>query len=301
MELSPANKMLTDATCGPNNIKSASIKGENDAIIEVSGPVVYSKILPHSPEAGDPYYIGDAYSESPVSREWEINTTETPYLAHIKSLSTAWPTLKYLADFMEVSTTPLRWNFLRDNEAERKERIQRTNVTVLDFSQDGNVTRRRCTVADELNDELRRNSRPTFEKSSLRLIVVEDLSRSVVETLGAMFDIDPAFFRQHIDEYSWYNIRDRWMDPPNLIASTKHQNWTQVRFVRPIYFETRDSLRKGREESNRFNVLRRPDNDSNQWPYMDGDSVVGLMRTKVSIWVGKNPDSEVTGTGPASS
>lgn len=40
----------------------------------------------------------------------------------------------------------------------------------------------------------------------LKLFVVEDLSREVIETLGSQFDIDPSFFREHIVDYVWYNI-----------------------------------------------------------------------------------------------
>lgn len=40
----------------------------------------------------------------------------------------------------------------------------------------------------------------------LRLFVVEDLSREVIETLGSKFDIDPSFFREHLVDYVWYNI-----------------------------------------------------------------------------------------------
>lgn len=40
----------------------------------------------------------------------------------------------------------------------------------------------------------------------LRLFVVEDLSRDVIETLGSHFNIDPSFFREHLVDYIWYNI-----------------------------------------------------------------------------------------------
>jgi hypothetical protein len=43
--------------------------------VDVSEEVVYSKILPHTPEAGDPYYIGDAYNDNlhPICQEWETD------------------------------------------------------------------------------------------------------------------------------------------------------------------------------------------------------------------------------------
>lgn len=55
-------------------------KDAHEAVIKVSESVIYSTILPHTAEAGDPYYIGDAYSEYPldISREWEINRLVDP-------------------------------------------------------------------------------------------------------------------------------------------------------------------------------------------------------------------------------
>jgi hypothetical protein len=39
--------------------------------VEVSEETVYATILPHTPEAGDPYYISDAYNENlhPICQE----------------------------------------------------------------------------------------------------------------------------------------------------------------------------------------------------------------------------------------
>jgi hypothetical protein len=201
-------------------------------------------------------------------------------------MSTAWPHLNYLADFMEVSTTPLRWKFLRGNEAERSERLHRTNVAILDFPSSERPIRRNVTTDGELKKCLNDKS----IKTPVRLIVV-DLSRQVVEILGSKFDIDPAFFREHINHYSWYNIRDRWMIPPNLKSVIGQQKWTRVRFVRLIrYFKTKESFQRAREESNRFNVLRRLDDDQNQWTFMDGEAVVALTRTRALLWVGTNHD-----------
>lgn len=189
---------------------------------------------------------------------------------------------------MEVGTTPLRWKFLRGNQAEREDRFHRTNVAILDFPASGNQTCKRFTNADELETELLKTAKPGFVKTPVRLLIVEDLSRRIIEILGARFDIDPSFFREQIDDYSWYNIRDQWMDPPNLKASTRHRNWIRVRFVTARYFRTRDSYKKAREDSNRFNVFRRPDDDQNRWSYMDEGAVVGLTRTRSSIWIGKD-------------
>lgn len=196
---------------------------------------------------------------------------------------------------MEVGTTPLRWNTLRANQAERRDRSDRTNVVTLDFPSSGTPVRKTITSAQELESSLREISGNQRKSIPTRMIIVEDLSSRVIEILGSKFDIDPAFFRDHIDDYSWYNIRDTWMNPPNLSTALSKQSWTRVRFVRPRYFRTKESFQKARDESNRFNVLRRPDDDQNQWPFMDGAAIIGLIRTRALIWVGNSsPDGNGT-------
>ena len=49
-----------------------------------------------------------------------------------------------------------------------------------------------------------------------RIFIVEDLSRDVIEALGAQYDIDPLFFRSHILDYLWYNTRDPWTEIQDL-------------------------------------------------------------------------------------
>ncbi|KAI0550055.1 hypothetical protein F4679DRAFT_544678 [Xylaria curta] len=258
---------------------------KDEAVVNILPATSASSILPHTREAGDPYYDGDVYDAVPlaISKEWEINIVDYPYLQFIKSISTAWPHLRYLADFMEVSTIPLKWEAIRNNKAERQERAQRTNVSIIDSSSTGApLNQNKVTKWGKLEMSLEMKS---IENTTIRMILVEDLSRQVIEILGAKFDIDPNFFRDHIDDYSWYNIRDRWMVPPSLTVSVRRQKWIRVRFVRLRYFRTKELLQKAREESAEFNIYRRPEDDLNQWPEIDGEGVVGLTRTKVSMWV----------------
>lgn len=164
---------------------------------------------------------------------------------------------------------------------ERRERWQRTNVAVLDFSPTGGLESKNASTVDELKMHL--HNKP--DGTSTRFIIVEDLSNDVIELLGGKFDIDPAFFREHINDYSWYNIRDRWMYPQNLDSAQHEQNWTRVRFARPRYFRTNDSFQEAREEANRFNVFRRPDDDQNQWPILEGEAIVAITRTRTLLWL----------------
>jgi len=60
-----------------------------------------------------------------------------------------------------------------------------------------------------------------------RLFIVEDLSRDVIETFGAQYDIDPLFFRGHISDYLWYNTRDPWTELQDL----SHISQEYVKFI----------------------------------------------------------------------
>jgi hypothetical protein len=221
------------------------------------------------------------------------NPTEKnyPYLTHIKALSNAWPHLRLLADFMEVSTTPSRWKELgtetqgKDGKVaneEREERASRTNVTRLDYLGSGDVDEKKCENPNELIEALKEDA----GESKLRLFVVEDLSRDVIEALGDNLDIEPAFFREHIVDFAWCNIRDRWQDPPNLHIAARQQRWLQLRYVTARYYKTTEEFAKGVKEAENFNVFRRLDDDSNNKAVWDDKgAIVGIIRTRASFWL----------------
>ncbi|KAJ4359537.1 uncharacterized protein N0V89_000092 [Didymosphaeria variabile] len=248
------------------------------------------KIIPHTPEAGDLYSTGTCYEREPVSLEWEVldpKSQKLPYLAHIKSLSKSWRTLRHLADFMEVGTTPLRWNDLVTNPKERKERTHRTNITLVEYGTAHRPKQTHITTAESLKERL--SNLPQSDSPVHRLFIVEDLSRQVIEQLGSRFDVDPLFFREQIDDYTWYNTRDPWASPPALAANLQHCQWFRVRNVRLRYFASDDSFQNARQDSNSFNVLRRPDNDENHWLYLDApDSIISITRTRSTVWIGKD-------------
>src|ERR1700712_5277786 len=60
-----------------------------------------------------------------------ICSTNRPYLQYIKSISSSWPHLRYLADWMEVTTAPPKWRFLSNGD--RADREMRTTVAMIDF------------------------------------------------------------------------------------------------------------------------------------------------------------------------
>ncbi|KAM0276384.1 hypothetical protein ACHAQH_006786 [Verticillium albo-atrum] len=111
-------------------------------------------VLPHTIEAGDnPYYIGDVYNETPAECVQE-------------------------------------WELDDKQAAIRKERASRTNVAIVDFAPSSDPAVHSVTRPDALSDSLRN---PPARPDVHRLYVVEDLSRDVVEALGAALDIDALF------------------------------------------------------------------------------------------------------------
>ncbi|KAI0171041.1 hypothetical protein BJ166DRAFT_210588 [Pestalotiopsis sp. NC0098] len=253
-------------------------------------------MLPHSKEAnqlGDSIYdyTKDAYaSHWPAEDDWHVPDKDGKYkyLQHIKDSSAAWPHLRYLAQWMEVTTSPVKWEqFLKLNSQKdtyRDRRAALTNVAVVDFSQAAGT----ANVVNEIKDgdtllEVLRTEQPLGVD---RLYVVEDLSRDMIEYLGRELDIDPLFFREHINDYTWYNTRDPWVELPDLDIVARDRNFFRLSYVQPRYFRDIKSFREAKKQAGRFNVLRRLDDDGNHKALFDSDkAIVALLRSKVSFWL----------------
>ncbi|KAH3986431.1 hypothetical protein HBI44_076540 [Parastagonospora nodorum] len=232
-------------------------------------------------------HIGDAYDRNQESANaWEIKEPG-PYLTHIKSLTPTWKTLRYLADWMEVGTTPLRWQEL--TKLERTERAYRAKVTYIEYESATASKAVEINHSVKLKELLQSLSYDAYKETPMRLFIVEDLSQQVIELLGARFDIDPMFFREHIDDYVWHNVRDPWAQPRSLMANMKHRNWFQMRNMRLRYYKTEKEFQDAAAGANQWNVLRRPEDDINHWKFADSaDSVVAVMRTRTTLWIGKD-------------
>ncbi|KAJ8126164.1 hypothetical protein O1611_g7475 [Lasiodiplodia mahajangana] len=258
------------------------------------------------------YKSGEAHDDDGTYRQlaaqWDVDErtlNDYPYLARIKRLSeTGWIHLRLLVDFMSIGAVPQRWDDLNPNQnplssderVERKEArrkcIEKTNVSVLDYYST-EVKRKEYTSTQEL----KRNLDSGIEDNGVkfRLYVVEDLSRDVIDALGQKFRIEPDFFRAHIVDYAWYNVRDPWRNPPMLDIVSRHQNWMQLRYVTARYFDIdeRDdqkggsrSFKEATKEAANFNILRRVDDDLSNKSFWDKQgAIVGLTRSRATFWL----------------
>ena len=194
---------------------------------------------------------------------------------------------------MQLGTSPARWAKPEALAAEglvqpdRDIRAARTKVTRLDYLASGKVEEAHYSKSDDLREALVAISDEEPEKQPpLRLYVVEDLSRDVIELLGSHLDIEPSFFRSHIMDYAWYNIRDPWIDPQSLDIVSRSERWLSFRFVTARYYQNIRSFKDGQGEANHFNVLRRLDDDDNNLSRWDDENAkVGLMRTRATFWM----------------
>ncbi|KAI1763971.1 hypothetical protein GGR53DRAFT_340036 [Hypoxylon sp. FL1150] len=241
--------------------------------------------------------IGTIYDDPPCMRErdWEINSAKMPYLSHIKNLQTAWPHLRHLKQWMEVTTAPDKWQLLESLPEERlrqirKERATRTNVAAFDFVPDEPAPKEQ---AIKTRDELESHLDTPIAKDATRLYVVEDLSRDVIELLGFKLDIDPLFFREHINDFLWYNTRDPWVELPDLDIVSRSRPYFRLTYMQPRYFQDEDSFKKASRQAGLFNVLRRLDVDSEHKSRFDNEqATVALVRSKVSMWIREATDDQ---------
>ncbi|KAI0596657.1 hypothetical protein F4775DRAFT_289491 [Biscogniauxia sp. FL1348] len=245
------------------------------------------------------YDLGDMYDDKKLTKsrtEWQEKSLK-PYQGHVKCLSEEWPHLRLLLDFMEVGTSPMRWK--KDPSEEeptiegesRSKRQEKTKAYIIQYDATNSPTvGAEICKSKELLERLETSSDSSV---TLRLVVVEDLSRDVIETLGTYLKIEPEFFRAHILDYAWYNVRDFWRNPPNLNVITRHQRWFQLRFARARYFESGEGFKKAFDEKQKCNVARRPDDDrSNTSLWDDHNAKVGLTRSKVSFWMKPKTEQE---------
>ncbi|KAH8600737.1 hypothetical protein B0O99DRAFT_287982 [Bisporella sp. PMI_857] len=249
-------------------------------------------ILPNNSAYGDQYEIGDAYEGWERRKVWAIPDEDAkPYLKYVKRISEGFPHLRWLADFMEVSTMPSKWKFLTSSQI--SDRAKRTRVAMLDLSPSSS-TRLDIQNSEKLNQLI---SDPNFNHNPehARIFILEDLSRDMVEVFGAAYDIDPLFFRGHLLDYLWYNIRDPWVDLPDLEGVVQGRNFFNIRYMIPKYFQSQDSIEQAVEQLGGWNVIRRIEQELS-WKIRlkrkIKDSTVGVIRGKASLWIRRNKEGE---------
>jgi hypothetical protein len=191
---------------------------------------------------------------------------------------------------MDTSTVAVKARWLVPED--QRERHNRVKLCSLEWSQGVAITRQDYSSVEDLNGIID-SSHQDDQTPHSRLIVVEDLSSTVIEALGSTFDIDPRFFRAHFGDYTWFNNRDPWIELPELASAWRQRSFFNIRFVQGRYFANRSSVAAAENQAGSFNVLRRIDRDGKPEPWPDlQESDVGMVRSKVSLYVRSNKPNE---------
>jgi hypothetical protein len=212
-------------------------------------------------------------------------------LKYLKNISEGWPEIAWLADFMEVGTSPTKWKYL--TKAHTEERAKRTRVTIVELTPGEESTRKDIQKSEQLAEVL---NDPAFaDPEYARIIIVEDLSRDVIEALGTKYDINPSFFRGQISDFLWFNTRDPWVELSDLDHVGSERNYFNVRYMRPRYFASEASIKDAKDALGSFNVLRHVEEDLS-WRVRELKKpvgpTVGVVRSKTSLWIRKNKAGE---------
>lgn len=67
---------------------------------------------------------------------------------------------------------------------------------------------------------------------SSQLIIVENICPNTLTTLGAMYDVDPQFFAEHVNVLTWYNMYEKVPERlPSLPSTKKEEDFLTLRYV----------------------------------------------------------------------
>lgn len=188
----------------------------------------------------------------------------------------------------------------------REERSTKAHVCVIDYTNGQQPESETYDNTAELLAALRKTPQTT-ESRQTRLMIVEDLSRDLVEGLGSYYDIDPLFFLSYIGDYLFHNTRDPWVELPNLDVDLRKQDHFIIQYLRARYFPTEKQYQAAEMETGHWNILRRLDSDRSRKRLQNGlldkkDASVVLTRAKTSLWIKPRQEGEpVTGKKPPSS
>ena len=154
------------------------------------------------------------------------------------------------------------------------------HITSLEFSSATGLPSRRNLDPDSLASLLRGTINGKDELCG-RLLIVEDLSNHVLETLGAFLKIDPSFFASHIDTFQT-DITTTRPSTASLPSTMRSSNFLNLHYHRVIEFEKLESqhvLRRDMNVPRKVKIL----------PRTKG-RIIGLVRHCCSILKTKGKD-----------
>ena len=167
-----------------------------------------------------------ASSPSTLGMNQTRNDDQNPSYKSYVQARTQWnPCLKNLS------------KFLHDDTASQHP----CHITSLEFSSASRAPSRRNLDLDSLVALLRRTAKENDDICG-RILIVEDSSSHVLETLGALLNIDPLFFASHIYTFQ-IDIATTRPSTVALPSTTRSQNFLNLHYHRMVEFQNLESNR----------------------------------------------------------
>ena len=145
--------------------------------------------------------------------------------------------------------------FLHDDTASQ----HLCHITSLEFSSASGPPSRRTLDLDSLALLLHRTAKENNDICD-RILIVEDSSNHVLETLGSLLDIDPLFFASHIDTFQ-IDIATTRPSTVTLPSTLRSQNFLNLHYHRVAEFEDLESdqvLHRDMNVPRKVKILPRP-------------------------------------------
>lgn len=149
---------------------------------------------------------------------WDGNQTGS-YQSYIASRTWRNPSLQNLSKFLA-----------NDSQSRRNCRI-----ACLEFSSESRVPSSRSLDLESLANLLHHQTKGNNNLRG-RILIIEDLSKDIIQTLGSILNIDPFFFASHIDApRSEIETTRPYM--ATLPSTAKSQNFLTLHYHRTLKFE----------------------------------------------------------------
>ena len=190
-----------------------------------------------------------------------------------------------MCNTLAVSTSVSRYRYLSGKESERNERATRVRVCQLELIPGQPPTQNRFTDSDSLKAALSSTDLASRDDSA-RVYVCEDLSRDVIELFGSAFNVDPHFWRSHVNDSMYNTLAGDASELSRLDLVTRKSSFYTMQYLRPRYFRSTTSFQRATKEAAQFNVIRQLDSDRSRDIWKDENGAAAtLQRAKASVWI----------------
>ena len=183
----------------------------------------------------------------------------SPYQLYVASLCKRYPNLKLLSDFLQST----------DN-------LDTGRLTCLDFFESGLVSENQHLDINEFSDSMQRED----GRLQGQMLIVEDLTRDIVEKIGSSLEIDPAFFAYHLYE-SRSEVETLQRLPYLLPSTVQRKGFVCFKYLQAVSFNTGGGIPPGRLicKSN----VRRKVALCTATGCVSGDKYTGVVLRKITV------------------